>query len=124
MVSKFKMLSTIASSRTINELDGTLGTHALVDYSSSQSHYQNTKYQDGLTLRSALGTSLRRQTKGRQRGLRRLDPTRSARTRRVSPRRQTTTTAVDLGVCSNLCSHEKYFSAINRKIVSICELDS
>ena len=36
------------------------------------------KYQDRLTLSSALGTSLRRQAKGRRRWLGRLGPTRSA----------------------------------------------
>ena len=60
---------------------------------------------------SALGTSLRRQTRGTQPGLERLDPTRSAALQRVSSRRQTTT-SVGLGVCSNLCTHNKssYFA--------------
>ena len=40
---------------------------------------------------SALGTSLRRQTRGSKRGLGRLDPTRSAAPQRVSTRHQTTT---------------------------------
>ena len=44
-------------------------------------------------------------------------------TRRVSSRRQTTTTAVGLGVCPNLCTHNKSFFS-HRKTYPICKLHS
>ena len=88
--------------------------YALVDHSScssnsssssSQSHFSQYKIPRQVDP-SALGTSLRRQTRGSQHGLGRLDTTRSAALQRVSSGRETTT-PVGLGVCSNLCTHNK-----------------
>ena len=47
------------------------------------------KYQDGLTLRSALGMFLRGQTGGSRRGLGRLGPTRSGAHSASQPNRKT-----------------------------------
>ena len=55
-----------------------------------------------LLVRSALGMSLRRQTRSSQRGLGAWALRKVQRTRRLSSRCQTTTTAVGLGFCSNL----------------------
>ena len=85
-----------------------------VDYSSNSqsvsglgsdaSLCQNTKMPRQVDS-SAIRTPLRHQTRGIHRGLGRLGPTRgTARSARIS-RRQTTTTAVGLGVCSNRCTH-------------------
>ena len=88
-----------------------LGAHLSVDtYSQTTaavSHivkYKLPRHVDAIN--SALGTSLRRQTEGSQPWLGRLGPT-MQHTQHVSLRRQTTKTAVGLGVCSNLCTHNK-----------------
>ena len=70
---------------------------------------------------SALGTSLRRQTTvslGSDAWVLRA----VQRTQRVSSRCQTTTTAVGLSVCSNLCTHNKSDFSAYKKTVSICQV--